>query len=108
MARAVHFAHQRGILHRDLKPANILLDDAGQPYVADFGLAKRFREEKGLTDTGMIVGTPERVIDRLQEVREELGLDGILAELNPGSLIPHAHVMRALELLCKEVMPRFK
>jgi len=56
----------------------------------------------------MIVGTPGRVIDRLQEVREELGLDGVLAELNPGSLIPHAHVMRALELLCKEVMPRFK
>ena len=56
----------------------------------------------------MIVGTPGRVIDRLREVREELGLDGILAELNPGSLIPHAHVMRALELLCKEVMPRFK
>ena len=56
----------------------------------------------------MIVGTPERVIDRLQEVREELGLDGILAELNPGSLIPHERVMRALRLLCKEVMPRFK
>jgi alkanesulfonate monooxygenase SsuD/methylene tetrahydromethanopterin reductase-like flavin-dependent oxidoreductase (luciferase family) len=56
----------------------------------------------------MIVGTPASVIDRLQEVREELGLDGILAELNPGSLIPHGQVMRALELLCKEVMPRFK
>ena len=56
----------------------------------------------------MIVGTPASVIDRLQEVREELGLDGILAELNPGSLIPHAQVMRALELLCKEVMPQFK
>src|SRR3981189_258417 len=56
----------------------------------------------------MIVGTPERVIDRLQEVREELGLDGILAELNPGSLFPHGRGTRALGLLCKEVMPRFK
>ncbi|SKA34069.1 Flavin-dependent oxidoreductase, luciferase family (includes alkanesulfonate monooxygenase SsuD and methylene tetrahydromethanopterin reductase) [Enhydrobacter aerosaccus] len=56
----------------------------------------------------MIVGTPERVTDRLQEVRDELGLDGILAELNPGSLIPHPRVMTALTLLCEEVMPRFK
>jgi alkanesulfonate monooxygenase SsuD/methylene tetrahydromethanopterin reductase-like flavin-dependent oxidoreductase (luciferase family) len=56
----------------------------------------------------MIVGTPGSVIDRLLEVREVLGLDGILAELNPGSLIPHEQVMTALRLLCQEVMPRFK
>jgi alkanesulfonate monooxygenase SsuD/methylene tetrahydromethanopterin reductase-like flavin-dependent oxidoreductase (luciferase family) len=56
----------------------------------------------------MIVGTPRRVIDRLEQVREVLSLDGILAELNPGSLIPHERVLRALELLCHEVMPRFK
>ena len=56
----------------------------------------------------MIVGTPDRVVDRLKGLQEELGLDGILAELNPGSLIPHEQVMGALELLCKEVMPRFK
>jgi alkanesulfonate monooxygenase SsuD/methylene tetrahydromethanopterin reductase-like flavin-dependent oxidoreductase (luciferase family) len=56
----------------------------------------------------MIVGTPDRVVDRLQGLREELGLDGILAELNPGSLIPHERVMNALRLLCDEVMPRFK
>jgi alkanesulfonate monooxygenase SsuD/methylene tetrahydromethanopterin reductase-like flavin-dependent oxidoreductase (luciferase family) len=56
----------------------------------------------------MIVGTPAGVIDKLQKVKEELGLDGILAELNPGSLFPHERVMTALRLLCEEVMPRFK
>jgi alkanesulfonate monooxygenase SsuD/methylene tetrahydromethanopterin reductase-like flavin-dependent oxidoreductase (luciferase family) len=56
----------------------------------------------------MIVGTPQRVVGRLKELQDVLGLDGILAELNPGSLIPHQRVMTALRLLCEEVMPRFK
>ena len=55
----------------------------------------------------MIVGTPDQVAEKLKRLREEIGLDGILAELNPGSLIPHALVMNALRLLCQEVMPRF-
>ncbi len=58
VAGAVHHAHQRGILHRDLKPANILLDEQGQPYVSDFGLAKRVGGTSELTFSGAIVGTP--------------------------------------------------
>jgi serine/threonine protein kinase/WD40 repeat protein len=58
VARAVHHAHQRGILHRDLKPANILLDGHGQPNVTDFGLAKRIDKSGGATQSGSIVGTP--------------------------------------------------
>ncbi len=58
VSRAVHFAHQQGILHRDLKPSNILLDETGQPHIMDFGLAKRSNEEESLTRTGAILGTP--------------------------------------------------
>jgi WD40 repeat protein len=58
VARAVHHAHQRGLLHRDLKPANILLDDKGEPLVTDFGLAKRIGGDGGQTQSGAIVGTP--------------------------------------------------
>ena len=58
VARAVHHAHQRGILHRDLKPSNILIDEQGQPHVSDFGLAKRIEGDSELTQSGAIVGTP--------------------------------------------------
>jgi tetratricopeptide (TPR) repeat protein/tRNA A-37 threonylcarbamoyl transferase component Bud32 len=56
IARGVQAAHTLGIVHRDLKPANVLFDEAGEPKVSDFGLAKRAESE--LTQTGAVMGTP--------------------------------------------------
>src|SRR5207244_2256148 len=71
VARAVHHAHQRGILHRDLKPSNILLDATGTPYVSDFGLAKRLDIESSLSHTGDIIGTPSYLAPELAAGRKK-------------------------------------
>jgi alkanesulfonate monooxygenase SsuD/methylene tetrahydromethanopterin reductase-like flavin-dependent oxidoreductase (luciferase family) len=56
----------------------------------------------------VIVGTPESVGRRLRQLQQEIGFDGILAELNCGGLIPHDRVVNAIRLLCQEVMPQFR
>jgi len=59
IARAVHEAHQAGVIHRDLKPANVMLTERGQPVVMDFGLARRYGPlDPRLTALGALVGTP--------------------------------------------------
>jgi tetratricopeptide (TPR) repeat protein len=94
---AVNHAHQRGLIHRDLKPGNILVDEAGQPKVLDFGVA-RFtsgEEESTLrTEAGQVVGTlaymsPEQVLgDPLEvDIRSDVySLGVILYELLSGRL----------------------
>ena len=58
VAEAIEHAHQRGVLHRDLKPGNILLDEANEPHVTDFGIALETEGAAGLTLTGDVLGTP--------------------------------------------------
>jgi serine/threonine protein kinase len=97
VARAVHYAHEQGVVHRDLKPSNIMLesrpgsgaaggtssiaasaaraaaDDLGEPLVMDFGLAKDISDDTSLSRSGFAIGTPsymppEQAEGRLDEI----------------------------------------
>ena len=57
VARALHFAHQRGVIHRDVKPENIVLTVTGEPQLLDFGVARDFGAGEKLSDHGQLMGT---------------------------------------------------
>ena len=71
--RAVHHAHQRGVLHRDLKPSNVLVDSQGTRFVTDFGLAKRLADtDRSLTEPGQVLGTPKYMAPEQAAGRKDL------------------------------------
>ncbi|MCA9251561.1 MAG: protein kinase [Phycisphaerales bacterium] len=92
LCEAVHFAHQRGVIHRDLKPSNVLVDEANEPHVLDFGLAKFSTEalnttqsEASVTQEGQFVGSipwtsPEQLAGdgRLVDLRTDVYALGVM------------------------------
>ena len=109
LARAVHFAHARGVVHRDLKPANILVDEHGAPRILDFGVAHD--ADATLTRTGAVIGTvpymsPEQLAGdgRTGDPRHDVYALGVIGyELVTGTLpypgLAQAGVLDALKLV---------
>jgi len=77
VARAVEYAHSRGVLHRDIKPGNILLNDRGEPLVSDFGLAKLLDGNNDLTRSLTTFGTAGFIAPEQA--------DGAAADLTPAA-----------------------
>jgi alkanesulfonate monooxygenase SsuD/methylene tetrahydromethanopterin reductase-like flavin-dependent oxidoreductase (luciferase family) len=98
----MHFYHEQANL---LEGAARLVDpETAARRMRRVDQLRSMRYEDGLRNHAL-VGTPEPIAQKLSELREDIGLCGILAELNCGGLIPHQQVLTALQLLCADIKP---
>ncbi len=111
VCRALNAAHAEGVIHRDLKPQNIMVDSQGRVTVMDFGIA-RSMEMPGMTQTGMVVGTPEYMSpeqgkgEHLDGRSDLYSMGVIFYELLTGQTPHHADTALAMMLKREREMPR--
>jgi alkanesulfonate monooxygenase SsuD/methylene tetrahydromethanopterin reductase-like flavin-dependent oxidoreductase (luciferase family) len=113
-AEAARAEAEASLMHYYRAQGALLNDSAGRSGVdqADKRMktAERLKTityEEAVRGT-VLVGTPSDVAERIQALRADMGLDGILLEINCGGKIPHMKEKEALRLLCQEVMPAFR
>jgi hypothetical protein len=103
MARALGFAHDRGLIHRDVKPQNVLLNEDGQAKMTDFGIARSV-DVQGVTITGTVLGTSEYIApeqargQRVDALTDVYSLGVVLYELLTGDVPFHGENFVAIAL----------
>ncbi len=113
-AEAARAEAEASLMHYYRAQGALLHDSAGRAGVdrADTRAKTALRLNTITYDEALrgtvLIGAPDDVADRIETLRADLGLDGILLEINCGGKIPHTKEKEALRLLCQEVMPRFR
>ena len=103
-ASMLHYFHAQGRLLAD--SATRLRLEAGNPrWATSEGLMSMTFDQALAGST--LIGSPDEVVAKIESLHDDMGLDGVLLELNCGGRVEHAHEMEALRLLCLEVQPRF-